>query len=100
MFWDDVVWKYYEVLTVNERGRLFEWIQRNPQFKKEQSDCLLFFNRFNPDNQFLIETNFNGILETHDCFKHEDRFYVRKNTFIAPEYVISITKQEPLKDGE
>ena len=32
MFWDDVINKYYHVLTDNERQRLFEWINRCDNF--------------------------------------------------------------------
>lgn len=99
MFWDDVVWKYYDVLTENERFRLFNWIQLNPSFKKEQKDCLLFYNRFDPDNQHFVETRFEGVIQTHDCFLHEDRYYTKKNTFIAPEFIVSVNKQEMSVDG-
>lgn len=100
MFWDDVIWKYYNVLTPNERNRLFNWIQQNPSFRKEQEDCLLFFDRFNPDNQYSVETFYEGESNTYSCFKHDDRFWIKRDTFIEPKFIVNTKKIEQQKDGE
>jgi len=94
MFWDDVIDKHYNTLTDNERGRLFEWINRNPcmqdGIEEGNEDCLLFNARFNPDNQYKVHTNYNDKLEVYDAFKLNDRYYIKKNTSIEDKYITKV----------
>ena len=94
MFWDDVIDKHYNTLTDNERGRLFEWINRNSWMqdgiKEGNEDCLLFNARFNPDNQYKVHTNYNDKLEVYDAFKLNDRYYIKKNTSIEDKYITKV----------
>jgi hypothetical protein len=94
MFWDDVINKHYNTLTDNERGRLFEWINRNPcmqdGIEEGNEDCLLFNARFNPDNQYKVHTNYNDKLEVYDAFKLNDRYYIKKNTSIEDKYITKV----------
>ena len=96
MFWDDVIDKHYNTLTDNERGRLFEWINRNPcmqdGIEEGNEDCLLFNARFNPDNQYKVHTNYNDKLEVYDAFKLNDRYYIKKNTSIEDKYIVKVEK--------
>ena len=96
MFWDDVIDKHYNTLTDNERGRLFEWINRNPcmqdGIEEGNEDCLLFNARFNPDNQYKVHTNYNDKLEVYDAFKLNDRYYIKKNTSIEDKYIVKVDK--------
>jgi hypothetical protein len=96
MFWDDVIDKHYNTLTDNERGRLFEWINRNPcmqdGIEEGNEDCLLFNARFNPDNQYKVHTNYNDKLEVYDAFKLNDRYYIKKNTSIEDKFITKVEK--------
>lgn len=92
MFWDDVINKHYHDLTENERERLFEWIQKNPCFDLKNPDCKLFYDRFNPDNQYLIHANFKGKEEVYEVFKHQERYHKSKDTSIVEEYITKIEK--------
>jgi len=96
MFWDDVIDKHYNTLTDNERGRLFEWINRNPcmqdGIEEGNEDCILFNARFNPDNQYKVHTNYNDKLEVYDAFKLNDRYYIKKNTSIEDKYIVKVEK--------
>ena len=96
MFWDDVIDKHYNTLTDNERGRLFEWINRNPcmqdGIEEGNEDCLLFNARFNPDNQYKVHTNYNDKLEVYNAFKLNDRYYIKKNTSIEDKYIVKVEK--------
>jgi hypothetical protein len=94
MFWDDVIDVHYNFLTDNERGRLFEWINRNScmqdGIEEGNEDCLLFNARFNPDNQYKVHTNYNDKL--YDAFKLNDRYYIKKNTSIEDKYIVKVEK--------
>lgn len=94
MFFDRVIDKYYHVLSQDERDNLFEWINRSSSFKfdleRSCSSCLLFNARFDKKNQFLVYTLFNGEEKVYETFKFEDKYYTKKDTFIAEEYITKV----------
>jgi hypothetical protein len=90
MFWQEVIDKYYHVLTENERVRLFEWITTNSFFDLKNEDCRLFYARFNPANQYELEIEFEGKRETIKCFKWNDRFHRDKQTSIVEKYIVNV----------
>lgn len=87
-FWDDVINKYYQVLTPDERAKLYEWIVRNPCFDLADEDCALFAARFNPANQYKLQLSYDDNSEI-DAFKWKDGYYVGKNVSINPDYIIN-----------
>jgi hypothetical protein len=95
-FWGNVIDKYYFEMTQNERDRLFEWINRTYRMeeglKAKDEDCLLFNARFDRNNQYLVYTIFNGEEKTYEAFKFEDKYYIKRNTSIAEEYIIKVEK--------
>jgi hypothetical protein len=94
-FWHQVIDKYYHDMTKEERNNLYEWINKNPQFeeaKKKEHDAYLFELRFNPDNQYEVETEHEGKKEKHQCFKVNDRYYTKRNTSIVDEYITDVKK--------
>lgn len=96
MFWEDVCGKYYNVLTQEERNNLFEWVMREYSMqrgiKERNEDCLLFHDRYNKDNQYLVSTDFDGKLEDIECFKWKDCYHTSKNCSIIEKYIINIKK--------
>lgn len=92
VFWQDVCDKYYHVLTQNERSRLFEWIMRNPCFDLANEDCKLFYDRYNPDNQYSVTTNYKDEVKDVGCFLHNERYHTKSNTSINEEYIKDIKK--------
>jgi hypothetical protein len=101
MFWDNVINRYYHELTTNERSKLFYWINRNfcmeQGLKNNNEDCLLFNARYNPHNQYLVTTVYNGKEETVEAFKNKDsegveRYYISKNTSVLEEYITKVEK--------
>ena len=96
MFFQRVIDKYYYVLTQNERDRLFEWINRSYSFESgletKDENCLLFNARFDKNNQFIVSTFFNGEEKIYEAFKFEDKYYTKKDTFIAEEYITKVEK--------
>jgi hypothetical protein len=97
MFWDDVIDKYYHVLTQDERDRLFDWINRcsgmEHSLKNKDENCLLFNARFDKDNQYVAKTNFNDEIKEYDCFKWKEEYYISKRQSISNEYIIEVIKK-------
>lgn len=91
-FWEKVINIHYHELNENERRKLFEWITKNHKFTNEDDDCRLFYARFNPENQYIVKTEFQGKKETHECFRFNDRFHMSKSRFIEPKYIIDYQK--------
>lgn len=96
MFWQDVIDKHYNVLSENERDRLFNWIKRCLGFDLENEDCRLFHARFNPKNQYEVQTEFEGKKEIVKCFKWNDKFHLSKSTSVNEKYIVNIKR---LSDG-
>jgi hypothetical protein len=96
MFFQRVIDKYYHVLTQDERDRLFEWINRTYRMeeglKDKDEDCLLFNARFDRNNQFLVYTFFGGKEDKTEAFKFENKYYIKRNTSIAEEYITKVEK--------
>lgn len=94
MFFQEVSDKYYHQMTDNERNKLFAWLTRNPRFKMAEEDCQVFYDRFNPKNQYRVRTLYNGKEEVTDCFAHKGQYHTSKTTSILEEYIQSV---EPIE---
>lgn len=96
MFWIEVIDKYYNVMTQNERDRLFEWMRRNDsyihQLEKDNEDVQLFDARFDPTNQYLVTAELNEKVEQHECFFFNHEYHTSSNRFINFDYIIKIEK--------
>ena len=90
MFWEEVIDKYYHVLSNEERAKLHEWILRNPCFKLENEDCLLFANRYNPENQLLVIAERDGKIEEYKCFRHKGRYHTSSTSSVVEVYIQDI----------
>lgn len=96
MFFHNVIDKYYYEMTLNERERLYVWINRcytmEEGLKNKNEDCLAFNARYDKDNQYLVTANFGGKETKTETFKMGERYYTSRNTFINEEYITKIEK--------
>lgn len=96
MFWDKVIDVYYDVLTIEERERLFEIVNRQYAFergiKNKNKDCLLFNARYDKDNQYLITTDYHDAIEDYYAFKWEGQYYTNSKQWIAEKYITNVKK--------
>jgi hypothetical protein len=101
MFWQSLTDKYWHQMTEGERAHLFEWLQKSwvyeESLKKEQ-DTQEFHARFNPDNQYMVKTNYEDKEEEHRAFKMNDRYYTGRNKSLVDEYIISVEKFIPKRE--
>jgi hypothetical protein len=101
MFWQSLTDKYWAQMTEGERIHLFEWLQKSWVYEeslKEESDTQEFHARFNPDNQYIVKTNYDGKEEEHRTYKMGDDYYTRRNYWITKEFIISIEKFTPKRE--
>jgi hypothetical protein len=86
MFWDDVINVYYHEMTPHERVRLFNWIHKswvyNKGLEKGLEEIEVFEARFDPNNQYIVFTNYKDKEESCTCFKYKDKNSFGQTLFI------------------
>jgi hypothetical protein len=98
MFWQSLTDKYWYQFTEDERIHLFEWLQKSWVYEEslaKEEDTQVFHARFDPYNQYMIRTNYDGKEEEHRAFKIGDRYYTKRNTWISKEYILSVEQFTP-----
>lgn len=92
MFFQRVSDEYYNIMTDVEKAKLFEWVQRSPNFDLDEEDCANFYARFNPDNQFEVVTSYMGKIEKKLTYFYKDQYHITKTASILEEYITEIKK--------
>jgi hypothetical protein len=102
MFWQNLTDKYWHQMTEGERIHLFEWLQKDWRYQEsleKEADTKIFHARFDPDNQYIVNAEFNGKPEEPiRAFKMGDRYYVGTNVWIAEELITSVDKFIPQRE--
>jgi len=88
MFWKDLIDKYYFQMTTGERRKAFEWL--SPEIDVSNEDARLFYDRFNPLNQYLVTAVYEGEKSDIEAFLHKDRFHTDSTTSIVEDYITDI----------
>lgn len=99
MFWQNLTKVYWHQMTEGERRHIFQWLQKNHWYGEsleKEDDTKIFHARFDPDNQYMVSTNWNGVNENIRAFKIGDRYYTCINRWVAEEYIISVEKFTPV----
>ncbi len=101
-------------MTQEQRNLLFHWISKRLDLNNEE--CKLFYDRYNPENQYLVKCKLNGVESEYMCFKHtpdrrditeinsdggvvelknhtEECFYLDNGKTINKEYIIGYEKK-------
>jgi hypothetical protein len=95
MFWQHLTDEYWEQMTDDERDRLFEWLNRNDNYKQsleKEEETQIFHARFDPDNQYIVYTTMDGKDDVNRAFKYKDLYFVRRNSWITPEFITKVEK--------
>jgi hypothetical protein len=95
MFWQHLTDEYWEQMSDEERDRLFEWLNRNDNYKRsleKEEETQIFHARFDPDNQYMVHTTMDGKDDVHRAFKYKDLYYVKRNSWITPEFITKVDK--------
>ena len=98
-FWHKLTDMYYEQMNKEQRKRAFEWLSRaldrQEWWQKNEWDVQaveVFLNRYNPDNQYLVTTLYEGKTEHHEAFLHKGKYHMSRSKIIAKEYIKNVTK--------
>lgn len=91
-FWDKVSDTYYHQMNPVQRKELFKWVQLNSNFDIGKEECEHFYDRFNPENQYTITTNYDGVNDIIEVYMHNGNYHTNKTTSIMDEYIIKIEK--------
>jgi hypothetical protein len=91
-FWQKMIDEHYNKLTEHVRKDLFECITRQPNFDLNNEDCQLFYARYNPDNQYLVTTDYEGEKGQHKAFLMNDRYHLSKSSSIQEQFIFSVEK--------
>jgi hypothetical protein len=95
MFWQRLTNVYWEQMSDEERDRLFEWLNRNDNYKQsleKEEETQIFHARFDPDNQYMVYTTMNGKDDLNRAFKYKDLYYVKRDSWITPEFITKVEK--------
>jgi hypothetical protein len=95
MFWQRLTNVYWEQMSEEERDRLFEWLNRNDNYKRsleKEEETQIFHARFDPDNQYVVYTTMDGKDDVNRAFKYKDLYYVKRNSWITPEFITKVEK--------
>jgi hypothetical protein len=95
MFWQRLTNVYWEQMSDEERDRLFEWLNRNDNYKQsleKEEETQIFHARFDPDNQYMVYTTMDEKDDVNRAFKYKDLYYVRSNSWITPEFITKVEK--------
>ena len=95
MFWQHLTDVYWEQMTKDERERLFEWLNRDDKYKRSlesEEETKIFHARFDPDNQYIVHSTFNGEDWVNNTFKFKDLYYTKRCTWVSPEFITKIEK--------
>lgn len=90
MFFHKVIDTYYHQFSKEQRKALYEWIENSLDLSEE--DCVIFDCRYNPNNQYLVTSFYDGKEEQYETFKRNEIYYTSRQSYISPEYIIKVEK--------
>lgn len=91
-FWMSLSNEHYHKMTPDEREKIFGFIIKNPGFNLDNKENQYFYDRFNKENQFRVQTEFEGKTGWNECFLHNGKYSINERTWIPDEYIIKIEK--------
>jgi hypothetical protein len=91
-FFESLSENYYNQFSKEERKRMFDTIVKNESFSLDNQACVLFHNRFNPNNQYLVSAKKDLLNETILCYDHYGQMHISKNVSVQEKYIIKIEK--------
>lgn len=94
MFWRKMIDEYYHDMTDSERANAHRWINLNYTYERGIEDgigdVLLFEARYNPNNQYIVKTDYKGEKKDYECFYYNNNYHTNIRTSIQEEYITSV----------
>ena len=95
MCFDSFSEKHYHNMNDKQRLQFLNHVRNCIGFNIENEQCKHFVARFNPDNQYLINTLYNGKKETLNCYLYDNEYRTSINQFVDKKYIESREKLIP-----
>jgi hypothetical protein len=89
-FFMDVIDAHYHKMNWEQRKHLFTWIGKKLNMEYEESQ--IFYARFNPDNQFNLNTSYQGKKENVEAFLLNGNYYISSSQRVNNDYIKSVEK--------
>lgn len=89
-FFMDVIDRHYNRMSWNQRKHLFEWIGKKLNMEYEESQ--IFYARFNPDNQFHINTFYEGVEGVVEAYLFKEKYWISSSRSINADYIKGVDK--------
>jgi len=83
---------HYHKMNDKQRVQFFKHVKEQSGFKQTNEQCLHFYNRFNPDNQYKVCCMYKGKPEIVYCYLHDGQYRVSMDSFVDRKYIESIDK--------
>lgn len=81
---------HYNKMSEDERVQMYSSIL--PKLDLKNEDCQMFKARFDPKNQYVVTTGFDGKLKNYDCFKFKDKYHTGTKKWITANFIVDIHK--------
>lgn len=93
--WIKLVDKYWHGMSEETRRETFDHWVSTPDFRdmlEQDENVKIFFARFNPDNQFTVNTELYSTVNKHRAFKWKDRYHVGSLGKLNQDYITDVEK--------
>ena len=81
---------WYRDLSWNERARAYEFFNRTQEAKNEIQER--FLARFNPDNQFRVESVGKGLKRTDILYLYDGKYWDSTTSYADEKYIKKVEK--------
>ena len=89
-FFMNVIDIYYHQMAWEQRKHFYQWIGKKLNVEQEESQ--IFLARFNPDNQFNVNTYYDGVKGNVEAFLFKDIYWISSNKKVNKDYIESVEK--------
>ena len=90
---NNILTHHYKKLTPEDRTEIFNIVTQHPKFDIANYNHLLFYNMFNPDNQYSVLYSTISGDQIINCFRHEGEYFYTPERFpLKKDQIISTAK--------
>lgn len=92
VFWAKLTDEISLQLTEAQKAELFKLITEKDYFNKNNRDAQLFYARFNPQNQYVVSVEIEGLYQQFRCWLFEGNYRITTTQDIIPKYIFKVEK--------
>lgn len=92
VFWAKLTDEISLQLTESQKAELFKLITEKDYFNKNNRDAQLFYARFNPQNQYVVSVEIDGLYQQFRCWLFEGNYRITTTQDIIQTYIFKVEK--------